>query len=121
MYVAWGCKCKDASSGAACVTHEDMTCKDAGFSYFLAGLYERWEVGMWLTGGIGFLILLLFVIVPAFKAAVSGSVSLVVFSTCSGLWCVPFFVASGFFFAIAAAFRSAIMATSFSLPLHDPA
>jgi hypothetical protein len=121
LYVAWGCKCKDASAGAACVTHEDMTCKEAGFSYYLAGLYERWESGMWLAGGVGFLILVLFVIIPAFKAAVSGSFSLVVFSACSGLWCGPFLVASGFFFAIAAAFRLAITVTSFPSSVHDPA
>ena len=108
LYIAWGCKCKDAASGASCVTHNDLTCKDAGFSYYLAGLYERWETGMWLAGGISFLILLFLVIIPAFKASVSGAASLVVFSTCSGLFCGPFLVASGFFFAIAAAFRSII-------------
>jgi len=68
-------------------------------------LYEMWDTGMWILGGVGAGVAVIFIAIPAFAAAMSGSGSVMAFSLCSGLFCGPYLFIGACFATVASAWR----------------
>eukprot|EP00802_Teleaulax_amphioxeia_P008117 Tamp_08125.p1 GENE.Tamp_08125~~Tamp_08125.p1 ORF type:complete len:619 (+),score=31.91 Tamp_08125:192-1859(+) len=104
LKMSWGCACDSASS--SCIDPEDFDCSDApGDTYYLAMLFEWWDTGMWIIGGLGLGVCILFVAIPAFMGSVKGSSAVVGFSVCCGIFCAPFLFMGACFMTVAAAWK----------------
>ena len=104
LKMSWGCACDSASS--SCNKPEDFDCSDApGDTYYLAMLFEWWDTGMWIIGGLGLGVCILFVAIPAFMGSVKGSSAVVGFSVCCGIFCAPFLFMGACFMTVAAAWK----------------
>jgi len=103
LKINWGCVCK---GGSPCTSPSDFDCsKASGTTYYLAMLYEMWDTGMWILGGVGAGVAVILIAIPAFAAAMSGSGSVVAFSVCSGLFCGPYLFIGACFATVASAWR----------------
>jgi hypothetical protein len=104
LKISWGCTCTPSAT-IACNKPDQFSCKGAdGTKYYLAQLYEWWDEGMWIIGGVGLFVCILFIAVPAFLGSVKGAGAVVAYSVCCSIFFIPFLFIGACFLVVGGAF-----------------